>query len=129
MMLPGALLLFGLFVTCLFAFFCSLVVYVCRASPVCSCSAYGSVCDTRNDRVLGRWAGGAGAGKLCPPTTVIFSVRYSAGQLLEELAFDCSREERPAWSWSWQSRPFLGWYLCTNACANSPWSRQGRSVF
>lgn len=38
MMLPGALFVFSLLVACLFAFICSLVVYVYRASTVCSFS-------------------------------------------------------------------------------------------
>lgn len=51
-MLPGAFLLFSLFVMCLFAFICSLVVYVYRASPVCSCRTYDFVCDRQNDQIL-----------------------------------------------------------------------------
>lgn len=52
MVLPGALLLFSLFVTCSFAFICNLVLHVYRTSPVCSCSTYDFVCDTQNDQIL-----------------------------------------------------------------------------
>lgn len=52
MMLPRALLLFSLFVMCLFAFICSSVVYIYCTSPVCSCSMYGFVCDVQNDQIL-----------------------------------------------------------------------------
>lgn len=59
MLLPEALLLFSLFVTCSFAFIGGLVPYVSHTSPVrISCGAHGLVCDTQSDWILDAVQGG-----------------------------------------------------------------------
>lgn len=59
MLLPGALLLFSLLASYLFAFISGLVPYVSRISPTrISCGAYGLVCNTQSDRILDAAQGG-----------------------------------------------------------------------